>query len=506
LDLNLFGGITRIFSVRGWALEARLLRWMTLLWISVGMVVLFSASYPVAEAAFNDGARYFKIQMIWVVVGLCISRWITRNPITQIMRLSGFFLLVCMLLVMATHIPGVGVSVNGATRWLPMGPFLIQPSELMKPFLVMHSAQLFGKWHKLTVRTRLIWLGIFTSGLLLILAQPNLSTTAVCGITIWLIALAAGIPYRQLFLTAGTGFMAAVVSVSVKSYQRDRIVSFLDPWADPGGNGYQLLQSLYAIGSGGAGGVGYGLSVQKIYYLPIQYTDFIFSVFAEEFGFIGCIMLLLFLSVYSTVALMVAIQAKKNVHRLVAIGCMVLLIGQSLVNIGVATGTLPTTGLPFPLFSYGGSSMIASLITAGVLIRVARESRDADVLSLSRPLDRDAGGSSVLPEGNVGFSRTARQLRKSAPKLQKPFAQTSELRKSRKASAEKDVRTAYNLMKKTARRVTKSPLKISLTKPVVAPPSAVSASAPSVMKPTANPGDMGPFSPEENAVSSGERT
>ena len=333
------------------------------------------------------------------------------------MRLSGFFLLMCMLLVMATHIPGVGVSVNGATRWLPFGPFLIQPSELMKPFLVMHSAQLFGKWHKLTNQTRFLWLGIFTFGLLLILTQPNLSTTAVCGMTIWLIALAAGLPYRQLLLTASTGFLAAVISISIKSYQRDRIISFLNPWADPAENGYQLIQSLLAIGSGGASGSGYGFSAQKLYFLPIQYTDFIFSVFAEEFGFIGCTMLLLFLAVYSTVALMVAIQAKKTTHRLVAIGCMVLLIGQSLINIGVATGSMPTTGLPFPLFSYGGSSMIASLITAGVLIRVARESRGADVLSLSRAarqeLNRDPAQSKASPEKDL---RTARNLLKT-PRL-----------------------------------------------------------------------------------------
>ena len=166
----------------------------------------------------------------------------------------------------------------------------------MKPFLVLHSAQLFGKWHKLTNQTRLVWLGIFTGGLLLILAQPNLSTTAVCGITIWLIAFAAGIPYRQLMITAGTGLMAAVLSVSIKSYQRDRITSFINPWADPNENGYQLIQSLLAIGSGGTSGTGYGLSAQKLDFLPIQYTDFIFSVFAEEFGFIGGIMLLLFFS------------------------------------------------------------------------------------------------------------------------------------------------------------------------------------------------------------------
>ena len=355
---------------------------MTLLWLSVGMVVLFSASYPVAEADYGDGARYFKIQLIWIVVGLLLARWITRHPIQQIMRLSGTFLLATMLLVMMTHIPGVGVSVNGATRWLPLGPFLIQPSELMKPFLVLHSAQLFGKWHKLTNTTRLVWLGIFTGGLLLILAQPNLSTTAVCGVTIWLIALAAGIPYRHLLITAGTGLSAAVISVSLKSYQRDRITSFLNPWADPSDTGFQLIQSLLAIGSGGLEGSGYGLSAQKLYFLPIQYTDFIFSVFAEEFGFVGCVMLLLFLAVYSTVALMVALQAQQPVHRLVAIGCMVLLVGQALINIGVATGTMPTTGLPFPMFSYGGSSMIASLLTAGALIRVARESKDGQVLTL----------------------------------------------------------------------------------------------------------------------------
>ena len=355
---------------------------MTLLWVSVGLVVLYSASYHAAEDDYGRGSHYFLVQLVWVLLGLLISRYITRHPLRQVMRLSGLLLLVSMLLVMATHIPGVGISVNGANRWLPFGPFLIQPSELMKPFLVLHSAQLFGKWHKLNNQTRLVWLGIFTSGLLAILTQPNLSTTAVCGMTVWLIALAAGLPYQQLMLTASTGLTAAVISISLKSYQRDRIISFLNPWADPAENGFQLIQSLLAIGSGGLGGTGYGFSAQKEYFLPIQYTDFIFSVFAEEFGFIGCIVLLLFLAIYSTVALVVAVQSQKTVHRLIAIGCMVLLVGQSLINIGVATGSMPTTGLPLPLFSYGGSSVIASLITSGLLIRVARESRDTNVLSL----------------------------------------------------------------------------------------------------------------------------
>lgn len=159
-------------------------------------------------------------------------------------------------------------------------------------------------------------------------------------------------------------------------------MSFLDPWADPRQDGYQLIQSLLAVGSGGTWGTGFGRSQQKLFYLPIQYTDFIFAVFAEEFGFTGSLLLLLLLLIYATLALIVAIKARNAVHRLVAMGAMILMLGQSLLNIGVATGVLPTTGLPLPLISYGGSSMIASLLVAGLLIRVARESTEAEIVSI----------------------------------------------------------------------------------------------------------------------------
>ncbi|HEY9625511.1 MAG TPA: FtsW/RodA/SpoVE family cell cycle protein, partial [Crinalium sp.] len=192
----------------------------------------------------------------------------------------------------------------------------------------------------------------------------------------------SGLPYSYMGGTAIAGLGAAIISISIRDYQRARIMSFLNPWADPDQNGYQLIQSLLAIGSGGVGGVGYGMSQQKLFYLPIQYTDFIFSVFAEEFGLIGGLLLLLMLGAYATLGLQVAFKARKPVHQLVAIGIVVLMVGQSLLNIGVATGALPTTGLPFPLFSYGGSSMIASLMCAALLIRVARESNEAEVLSL----------------------------------------------------------------------------------------------------------------------------
>jgi cell division protein FtsW len=146
------------------------------------------------------------------------------------------------------------------------------------------------------------------------------------------------------------------------------------------GNGYQLIQSLLAIGSGGVWGSGFGFSEQKLFYLPIQYTDFIFAVYAEEFGFVGSAIFLLMLMVYASLSTLIALRATKPLHRLTAVGAMVLLVGQSFLNIGVTVGALPTTGLPLPLFSYGGSSMVASLITAALLTRVAREIKEDNVV------------------------------------------------------------------------------------------------------------------------------
>lgn len=198
--------------------------------------------------------------------------------------------------------------------------------------------------------------------------------------SLWLVALAAAVPYLYLIPVALAGVGVAATSAMLRPYQMKRLLLFRNPWKDASGDGYQLVQSLIAIGSGGIWGKGFGLSQQKLFYLPIQYTDFIFAIFAEEFGFIGCVLLLLMLMVYATLALLVAFNARNPVFRLVAIGAMVLMVGQSLLNIGVATGALPTTGLPFPLISYGGNSMMTSLFIAGLLIRVARESSEAEIV------------------------------------------------------------------------------------------------------------------------------
>lgn len=379
-------------AVKAWSFEARLLQWLTFLWLSVGLIVLFSASYPIADADFGDGLYYVKRQLVWVAIGMIGFGFIVRTSVRYLMGIAGIGLIICLCMIIATLLPGSGTTVNGATRWLSLGKFLVQPSELIKPFLILQGAYVFGKWHRLTPLVRGFWLSLFALTLGCILLQPNLSTAALCGMLLWLIALAADISYLYLAGTAIAGFVLAVISIGSNDYQRKRVTSFLNPWADPRQDGYQLVQSLLAVGSGRIWGTGFGLSQQKLFYLPIQYTDFIFAVFAEEFGLVGCTLLLLMLVAYATVALRVALKSQQQVYRLIAMGCTILLVGQAFLNIGVATGALPTTGLPFPMFSYGGNSILASLITAALLVRVARESNAADVVSIAtrRPhRDRD---------------------------------------------------------------------------------------------------------------------
>jgi cell division protein FtsW len=372
-------------SVRQWSWEARLLRWLTLVWLGVGLLVLFSASYANAALELGDGTYYFKRQLLWLLVGLVVFNAVVHTPLHRCLAIARWGVLSLLGLLLLVLVPGLGTTVNGATRWISIGFIPIQPSELIKPFLILQGAIVFGRWNYLSVGKRLFWLGVLVLILGCIILQPNLSTTAMCGMMLWLMALAAGIPYRILLGTAGGGLLLAGLSLTFKAYQRRRILSFLDPWGAMSGDGYQLVQSLLAVGSGGLWGNGFGLSQQKLFYLPIQESDFIFAVFAEEFGFVGSLLLIGFLIAYGTLALRVAMNARSIISQLVAIGVMVALIGQSFINIAVATGTLPTTGLPLPLFSYGGSSAIASLMAAGLLVRVAREGSQAQVISFSSP-------------------------------------------------------------------------------------------------------------------------
>ncbi len=355
-----------------WPAEARLLVGLTAFWSLAGLLVLGSASWWVASREMGDGAFYVKRQAIWLLASWSLFSLALTTNLRQLLRWAGPALWGGCLLIAATLV--MGTTVNGASRWLVLGPLQIQPSELVKPFVVLQAANLFATWSRIKPDQKLLWLASFCAVLLLILKQPNLSTAALIGLTLWMVALASGIRWRSLFGTALAGGALGTASILVNEYQRLRVVSFLDPWADPMGDGYQLVQSLLAIGSGGFTGQGYGLSTQKLQYLPIQSTDFIYAVFAEEFGFIGSLSLLLFLMLVAWVGLRVALNCRNNQTRLVAIGCCTILVGQAILNIAVASGSMPTTGLPLPLVSYGGNSLMSSLVILGLLMRCSLES------------------------------------------------------------------------------------------------------------------------------------
>lgn len=357
------------------------MRTLTFAWMLIGLIVLYSASYAESLEQSGTGLAIVLKQAAYVWIGLNAFNFLVRLPLQVCLKIVPWVLFVVLALILATKTP-LGVEVYGAKRWIGVGPILLQPSEFMKPCLVLQGANLFGNWTRFPWRTRLFWIGVFGLTLAGILLQPNLSTTALCGMGLWLIALASGLPWGYLTSTALLGVTTAVTSISLQEYQKARVTSFLNPFADPRGDGYQLVQSLYAIASGGVLGKGYGLSQQKLFYLPIQTTDFIFAVFAEEFGWIGCLLFLGFLGLFATIGLRIAMRCRHRVKRLIAIGAVIFLVGQSLLNIGVASGALPTTGLPLPFFSYGGSSCLASLILAGLLVRVSRESNEGEVISI----------------------------------------------------------------------------------------------------------------------------
>ncbi len=355
-----------------WPSEAKLLLSLIFFWSFSGLLILGSASWWVANREMGDGAYYIKRQIIWLIASWGMLYTAISINLRDWLKVSGTCLLTFLIMVGATAF--FGSNVNGSTRWLILGPLQLQPSELIKPFVILQGARVFGQWQRINNDQKFFWLGIFCSLIILIVKQPNLSTAGLTGIIIWIIAFASGIRFSSLLGTAFIGISIGITSILFNEYQKIRVLSFLNPWQDPQGNGYQLIQSLLAIGSGGWFGEGYGLSTQKLQYLPIQSTDFIYAVFAEEFGFIGSLMLLIFLLTFSYISLKVALRCRNNYSKLIAIGCSTLLIGQSIIHIAVASGSMPTTGLPLPMVSYGGNSLLSSLFIGGLLLRASIES------------------------------------------------------------------------------------------------------------------------------------
>lgn len=355
-----------------WPYEGKLLFLFLGIWCVFGLFILGSASWWVASKEMGDFTYYIKRQIIWYLPSLSIFYFVLKISIRDLLKISKFIFYGMILLVAGTIL--FGTTVNGSSRWLILGPLQIQPSELIKPFTILEAANIFAHWNLVNNEKKIVSITLFGLLIFLIMLQPNLSTAGLTGILLWIIALCGGIRLKMLGTVASLGFISAYLSILRNEYQRLRVISFLNPWEDANGNGYQLIQSLLAIGSGGLFGQGYGLSMQKLQYLPIQSTDFIFAIFAEEFGLLGSILLLGFLSIFSYLSLRIALNCRNNYTKLVAVGCGTSLLAQSLMHIAVTTGFMPTTGLPLPFVSYGGNSLLSSSIIASLLLRCSLES------------------------------------------------------------------------------------------------------------------------------------
>ncbi len=345
----------------------------------LGLTMVLSASMAIAERRFDDPWHYFVRQALAMGLGLGAMALVLRIPTEWWMRHRGKLLIAA--LVMLVLVLGVGREINGAKRWLPLGIMNFQPAEFAKLATVIFMAGYLAR-HMSSVREdfgAVVRLAIpFGVMALLLLAEPDYGSTFVIMVVIAALLVIAGAPWRYfIMLVLPIASMLAVLVV-MSPYRMARVTTFLDPWADPFGKGYQLVQALIALGSGGLSGVGLGESVQKLLYLPDAHTDFIFSIYGEETGFLGVLFLI---GLYGFIVWRLfgigarAMAAERIFQALVVYGVAVWFMLQALINMGVNLGLFPTKGLTLPLFSYGGSSVVIFAIALGLALRVDYENR-----------------------------------------------------------------------------------------------------------------------------------
>jgi cell division protein FtsW len=353
----------------------------------LGLIMILSASSVSSFATYGSSFMFFKRQLIWAAIGVVCFVAFSRLDYRRLRGAGYLLLLVVMGLLVAVLIPGVGTTAGGSSRWLALGPLSFQPSELAKLALILFAADVFSrkeekKLHELS-HTMLPLVPVLGGLALLVIMQPDMGTTLVLGSIGLGILFVAGSPLRYLFPIAGTGLLLAVGAAFSEDYRRARVLAFLDPWADPLNTGYQTIQSLMAMGSGGWFGLGLGASRQKWSYIPNAHTDFIYAILGEEMGLLGTLTVLGMFAFLAYLGIRVARTAPNRFGTLVATGVTVWIAFQALVNIGAVTAALPVTGVPLPLVSFGGSSLVVSLIAMGILTNIARQSRSTTALTRS---------------------------------------------------------------------------------------------------------------------------
>ncbi|MEF2964670.1 stage V sporulation protein E [Paenibacillus sp. M1] len=346
--------------------------------LTIGIVMVYSAGSVLAFHDYGDSFYFVKRQLLFAVLGLVAMFFMMNLDYRILKKYAKVLLLICFGLLIIVLIPGIGVVRGGARSWLGISSFGIQPSEFMKlGMIVFLSYFLSRENYRITHFTKglLPPLGVIGAAFGLIMLQPDLGTgTVMLGASL-LIVFTAGASIKHLAGLAGIGALGFVGLILAAPYRLKRITAFLDPWSDPLGAGYQIIQSLYAIGPGGLAGLGLGMSRQKYSYVPEPQTDFIFSILAEELGFIGGLLVLLLFLILVWRGMRVAMTAPDMFGSLLAVGIVGMVGVQVVINIGVVIGLMPVTGITLPLISYGGSSLTLMLTALGILLNISRYSR-----------------------------------------------------------------------------------------------------------------------------------
>jgi cell division protein FtsW len=344
-----------------------------------GLVMVSSASLSVAEGLHENLYFHFERQFFSVLLGCAFAAAVLVVPIGAWKRFAPWLLVASMALLALVLMPGIGHEVNGSSRWIRIGPLNFQPSELARWFLVTYIA-VFAVRHQTELRSSAHGfykpLAVLVAAAVLLLIEPDFGAAVVLCVTGTAVLFMAGARLRDFMVVCGIGAGAIALLALLSPYRLQRLIAFLDPWADPYDSGFQLTQSLIAIGRGEWFGVGLGSSIQKLYYLPEAHTDFVFAVLAEEFGLLGVlavVLAFLVLMLRSLRLARIAADAGMPLHACLAAGFGVWIGLQAFLNMGVNMGLLPTKGLTLPLLSYGRSSMIVTLAWIGMLLRVHHE-------------------------------------------------------------------------------------------------------------------------------------
>lgn len=350
---------------------------LVVLLLSIGLVMLLSASSPAGSSSFGDSYYFFKRQMGFTAIGI-VGMWIvSRINFDRYKPFVPLMMRVCVIMLILVAIPFIGKSYNGARRWLPIPGIQIQPSEFMKPVIAMYFALVIsqGKYNLKTLEGNAPFFGWIVFIVFLMLCEPHLSgAIIIAGIGMTLL-IAGGTPIKPIALAALPVGALGVLGVYLFSPVRwNRIMSFLNPFGDVQNTSYQVVQGLYAIGSGGIFGRGLGQSIQKYGYLPEPYNDYIFAIVCEELGLIGAALIILLFAMLIVRAVRIAMNAPDTYSTLVAIGIAAQLAIQTTMNIAVATSSMPNTGVSLPFFSYGGTAIMTLLLEMGVLLNISRYS------------------------------------------------------------------------------------------------------------------------------------